>query len=395
MSWAGMRIPWTEASVPHGTLDLLRGCNVSCPGCYNRHSPAVKPFQQIKDELRQMMTLRRVQTVSLLGGEPTLHPQLADIVRHIAAQGIRVLLFSNGVLLTRGLIRELRQAGCDLIYLHIQRDQRRPDLPARPSRHQLQALRRQKAELIAEHGVEVGLVTIGYKRALAEIYEIVGEVLDSPTMHFLTVIEYTNPSKFAGLTGDVRAGLSGPPMPHVRTGDEEEVVNQDITDMMEQRGMHPFAYLGSTTDEDEPRWLFYRVGVVRPEVGGASAVSLEAGLSDRLLFQLPYWVTGRHVFFHRASPAVYRWQLLFNALSGGRCWKGLRLLAESCRPGAKLESKYLLFQQGPTLRADGTVVFCRYCPDATVRNGRLVPVCLADRMREGQPDLPEVPLIVG
>jgi hypothetical protein len=45
---------------------------------------------------------------------------------------------------------------------------------------------------------------------------------------------------------------------------------------------------------------------------------------------------------------------------------------------ADLKTCALIFQEGPSERPDGTLDFCRDCPDATVRDGALVPICMAD-----------------
>lgn len=375
--------------MPHGTLDLLRGCNVRCPGCYNTQARAIKPLEQIQDELHELMRHRRLQAVSLVGGEPTLHPQLIQIVQYIAAQHLRVALLSNGILIEPALIRALRHAGLDVIYLHIQSGQERADLPAHPNRDQLRALRREKTELIAREGLQVGLSVIAYRSKLGELCEMVREVIESPCITYLLVTEFIDPSKFVGLTGDLESGLQSQ-RGVTLTGDAmgwEEVDNGDILNMMRPMGLRPFASLGSTADQHEPRWLLYRVGVARSDAIGVRHAGLKSGLSDRILVRLPYWLLGRYIFFHKAYPLLFRMQLLMNAVSGGRLFENLWLLAASCRRGAKLEDKYLLFQQGPNLTADGNVVMCRNCPDATILNGRLVPVCLADRFIEEEPAL--------
>jgi hypothetical protein len=43
-----------------------------------------------------------------------------------------------------------------------------------------------------------------------------------------------------------------------------------------------------------------------------------------------------------------------------------------------LKTCALIFQEGPTERPDRTLDSCRDCPDATVRGGELVPICVAD-----------------
>lgn len=58
--------------------------------------------------------------------------------------------------------------------------------------------------------------------------------------------------------------------------------------------------------------------------------------------------------------------------------KTLGLLANTLWPGARLSQKSIVFQQGPNVSRGGKIEFCKDCPDATVRDGQLVPVCMAD-----------------
>jgi radical SAM protein with 4Fe4S-binding SPASM domain len=72
-------------------------CNVACDFCFNRAlAPAadVDPggFARMLDRL----DAAGVQTLDLLGGEPTLHPHLEQLVAAIAARGMRTTLSTNG-----------------------------------------------------------------------------------------------------------------------------------------------------------------------------------------------------------------------------------------------------------------------------------------------------------
>jgi MoaA/NifB/PqqE/SkfB family radical SAM enzyme len=55
----------------------------------------------------------------LSGGEPLLHPNLEDIVRHIRARGAIATLITNGYLVTPALIGTLNAAGVDSLQISI------------------------------------------------------------------------------------------------------------------------------------------------------------------------------------------------------------------------------------------------------------------------------------
>lgn len=382
-----MAIPWTATSVPHATLDVLRGCNIQCPGCYNRQAANAKPLQVLRAELRQLLAMRRLGAVTLIGGEPTLHPQLCEIVHEAAAQGLQVALLTNGALIEPRLLRALKQAGLSLVWLHIQGGQVRNEIPADAEASQWRQLRQTKARSVAEQGLTVGYSLIAYRSRLSEVAEVVRETASSPWVHFLLVTEFQDVSRWGPVRGDLLTGMRQ--VGESPGGDAqlrgEEVTHRDILPMMGELGWEPFAHLGSSADVHDPRWLTYVLGAVQTRSGRVESVALRAALSDRLAVRLWYRSAGRHTYYERVPPALFRCQLLANALSGGRGVATLRLVLASCRRRATLHRKWMTFQQGPSVTPDGHVECCRHCPDATIRHGRLVPVCLADLI---EPDPP-------
>ncbi|MFH1022811.1 MAG: radical SAM protein [Planctomycetota bacterium] len=376
-----LELPWTGKDIPHAALDILRGCNVHCPSCYNTRPPFVKPLERIKDDLNRILALRRVHTITLTGGETTLHPDLPAIVRHVREKGLRVAMLTNGVTLNEPLLRELSAARLDMILLHIQEDQRRPDLPdASPTA--ARNLRARKAAMIASHGIVPGLSIIILRHTLPATTELVREVIDSPHLQFLLATGFTNFHRFKNVSGSVPGPLQAAPPEGNLSSAEENVSIRDIGRVLSGAGHSPFACVRATRGDD-PRWLSYVVGIARKDDRIIATAAMRPGLTDRLMVRLSRLVTGRHLFFYRAGPIRFRIQHTLGALSGGCTAAGLGVLAASLFPGTHLEDKHFVFQQGPSIEPDGTVVYCRGCPDATILHGRLVPSCLCDRMENG------------
>jgi radical SAM protein with 4Fe4S-binding SPASM domain len=72
-------------------------CNLTCGFCFNRGLaalPDVDPaaFARMLDRLHEA----GVSTLDLLGGEPTLHPRLEELIGALAARGMRTTLSTNG-----------------------------------------------------------------------------------------------------------------------------------------------------------------------------------------------------------------------------------------------------------------------------------------------------------
>ncbi|MFN0124616.1 MAG: radical SAM protein [Blastocatellia bacterium] len=109
----------------------MRRCNLSCGYCneYDKTSDPV-PFDTITRRLDKLRALG-VSVVIISGGEPTLHPQLDDIIGHARAIGMMAGLITNGYYLTRERIERLNHAGLD--YMQISVDNIKPDAVSQKS----------------------------------------------------------------------------------------------------------------------------------------------------------------------------------------------------------------------------------------------------------------------
>jgi MoaA/NifB/PqqE/SkfB family radical SAM enzyme len=100
-------------------LVVTRRCNLSCTYCfeYDKVSPPV-PLQVLRERIDHLARLRAV-FVTLTGGEPLLHPDIAELVAHIRARGMTPVMNTNGFLLTRERITALGEAGLYALQLSI------------------------------------------------------------------------------------------------------------------------------------------------------------------------------------------------------------------------------------------------------------------------------------
>ena len=78
---------------------FLDGCNFRCPFCHNAEllSPDIEPIMTV-EELLIFLKKRRgiLEGVCITGGEPTIHPELPELLRAIQALGYPVKLDTNG-----------------------------------------------------------------------------------------------------------------------------------------------------------------------------------------------------------------------------------------------------------------------------------------------------------
>jgi MoaA/NifB/PqqE/SkfB family radical SAM enzyme len=101
-------------------LVIIRRCNLSCSYCseFDKVSDPV-PTAILQERLRKLKDLGTFG-ISLTGGEPTLHPQLPDLIRTCRKLDFfRTGMISNGFLLRPELIKALNEAGLQEMQISI------------------------------------------------------------------------------------------------------------------------------------------------------------------------------------------------------------------------------------------------------------------------------------
>ena len=87
--------------------DIVEACNLRCPTCFTDSSPdlrGVVPLVDILANLDQRLAREngRIDVLMLSGGEPTLYPDLPELLAEVAQRNVvRVLINTNGVRIAR------------------------------------------------------------------------------------------------------------------------------------------------------------------------------------------------------------------------------------------------------------------------------------------------------
>jgi MoaA/NifB/PqqE/SkfB family radical SAM enzyme len=123
----------------------MRQCNLSCKYCneYDKVSKPV-PLETMKHRIDLLAKLG-TNIVTISGGEPLLHPDLDEIIRHMRKYPIIAGMITNGYLLTADRIHRLNRAGLD--HLQISIDNVNPDDVSKKSLKVLD----KKLQLLSEH----------------------------------------------------------------------------------------------------------------------------------------------------------------------------------------------------------------------------------------------------
>lgn len=372
------QLPWQGDMVPHAVLDVLRGCNMTCRGCYNiRKSVTPKPLKQIEEELDTLLQLRRLSSVTILGGEVTLHPRLLDIVRLVRGKGLRAELFTNGLHVEQATCKQLKDAGLDILYFHVEKGQKRSDLKNSSSAEALTRLRLEKAIMAGREGLDVGLSVTAFPGERDDMQEVISLALKTPEINYVLVTLFRDHSNITSLSGNLRTGFSGT---GTSLDEATKQSNHEIAEWMRtQFNVEPFACMGSNLNIDDPRWLSYLIGALHAPDGTASFDYLRPSLLEKAVM-LGYRLRGRYPMYMEQNAERFRKQLVLNGLLGGRRQTNMVLLKRSKDPSLQLRTKRILFQNPAELTEDGKVIHCKWCPDAVLKNGGLVPVCIADHV---------------
>jgi MoaA/NifB/PqqE/SkfB family radical SAM enzyme len=115
-----MSAPLTELSPPiTASLGVNYGCNSRCSYCSIWHFPLahthIDDLAMAVDELVDC----GVMLISLTGGEPLMHPHIADVVNRIHAHGVRSSLITNGLLLRTSRLISVLEAGLNSLVVSL------------------------------------------------------------------------------------------------------------------------------------------------------------------------------------------------------------------------------------------------------------------------------------
>ncbi len=351
----------SAGETPHLTLETNLTCNIRCRGCYNLYKSYVKPLSQIKHEIDLALTKRNLDTITILGGEPTLHPDLAEIIAYIKQKRLICEMLTNGVVFLdrRGdsLLDRIVEAGLDRIILHV-------DVGQSHIHRDIDAVRSKLFTKFERKKLFFSLSTTIYPENRGEIPALMKRFARYRYFDgILSILEIS--------LADIISGAKRP-----RKGPRLLVEHERIT---QELSVEPAAYIPSSLDDAFVSWLMYFY-YINSRTRRTLSISPDY---NRLFRRLYRWIAGRHVFGMTSSPWLFPINFLLTCLieivlHPAKIGSALRILRDS-NWMRELRFHYILIQNGPEREEGGNGIhFCRHCPDATIRNERLIPVCVAD-----------------
>lgn len=347
---------YSPADVPHATLETNRTCNLRCRCCYNLDRVSIKTTEAAKAEVDELLKKRNLQVLSLLGGEPTLYPGLMDIIAYVKSKGIFCQLLTNGRKLLEkngaAYLDSLVEAGLDRVIVHIDQGQA---LGGRDT----EDIRGRIFSRLEDIGMHFCLSVTVYNGDRAELAAAARRY--SPYKYFDGTL----------------AVLAREITPHGTQNLRLEDTYQSLRDRL---GIEPCAYVPSNLSDGDVNWLIYFFLIDRA-TGDCLAISPRLNQIMRRVYKL---IRRREMFVLIQPPAMARvaGTLVATAeaiLHPRRGLRGLEAVMRSVR--GRLSFQYIAIQNPPEFDdAHQNMRICAGCLDATLRNGRLTPVCLADLM---------------
>jgi len=124
-----------------------RRCNLDCGYCneYDQVSKPV-PLEEMKRRLDYLAAMGTT-IITISGGEPLMHPELEEVIRHVRKHGMIAGMITNGFLLSKERIKSLNDAGLE--HLQISIDNVTPDEVSKKSLKTLDS----RLEWLSEHAI--------------------------------------------------------------------------------------------------------------------------------------------------------------------------------------------------------------------------------------------------
>ncbi len=119
-------LQFSEDKKPVIVWNITKGCNLKCVHCYAHATPKASEDELRKDEVERViddLADYGVPVILFSGGEPLYRSDLIDLCYYAAKKGIRVVISTNGTLITRDVAKRLKDVG--LSYVGVSLDGRK------------------------------------------------------------------------------------------------------------------------------------------------------------------------------------------------------------------------------------------------------------------------------
>jgi len=373
------RLPWNLADNSIAWLEPTTKCNLACYGCYRRNEQdGHKPLESIEEDLDVFQKFRKFDAVSIAGGDPLVHPEIAEIVRRVKRRDLKPIINTNGLALTPQLLAELKRAGAFGFTFHVDSKQNRPGWKD-ANELELNELRTRFARMVADAGdIACAFNSTVYedsKKFVPEMAKWAERHIDIVQLMVFIMYRAIDAGRFDFYAGPTKLDTSD--FIYNDEGDDKvDVKAEEIYALLksEYPDLDACAFLNGTARPDSIKWL------LTGRLGRPGKVYGYMGKKGMEMLQ-----TFHHLFMDRylaySGPRTTRMgktMLLLGALDGRLRTAARRFYANPLNAFRRLHYQSIMVIQPIDLYDDGTQNMCDSCPDLTVWNGQLVYSCRMD-----------------
>lgn len=375
------RLPWTLTDNTISWLEPTAKCNLACQGCYRKNEiDSHKPLEEVRDDLRVFRENRKTDGISIAGGEPLTHPDIVEIVRIIKEEeGLKPIINSNGALLTKELLTELKKAGVFGFTFHVDSCQNRPGWKD-ANELDMNELRYKYARMLAD----AGNISCSFNSTVFEsTMKYIPEMLKWAEKH-IDIVQVMVFILYRAVNNKLADYYLGPK----KIDMDEFVYNEDVPERDDIkadeiveliRSEYPdydcCAYLNGSQQPDSFKWLLGgRLGTKKKIYGYIGSKTIE-------IFQ-----TFHHIFKDRylaySSPKMTRKSksmILLSPFDKKLRKTFVNFFKNPLNLLKRLHYQSVMIIQPVDVLEDGRQNMCDGCPDITVWEGKLVWSC---RMEE-------------
>jgi MoaA/NifB/PqqE/SkfB family radical SAM enzyme len=374
------RLPWNLTDNSISWLEPTAKCNLSCKGCYRKNeNNSHKSIELIKQELDVFTQLRNADGVSIAGGEPLTHPDIIEIVKEVKKRNMKPIINSNGLALTKELLKELKKAGVFGFTFHIDSKQGRPGWKDK-NELELNELRLHYAEMLAEAGnISCSFNSTVYEDTMHYVPEMAKwaqKHIDIVQVMVFILYRAVNNDKVDFYLGPKKIDMN-------QLVYDEQVVErtdikaEEIVELIrnEDPDFDPCGYLNGSEKPDSFKWLLHgRLGTRNKIYGymGKKGIEIIQTFNHLLFNRYLAYATPR-------SAGKGRSMLLLGPFDNKLRKTFFNYYKNPINIFRKLYYQSIMIIQPVDFLEDGRQNMCDGCPDITVWNGHLVWSC---RMEE-------------
>jgi len=384
------RMPWTLPDNGISWLEPTSMCNLACDGCYRKNEKdSHKSLDEVKRELDVFERLRKSDCISIAGGDPLLYPPIVELVAEIKRRGLKPIVNTNGKALTRELLRDLHGAGVFGFTFHVDSRQQRGGAWKDKNDVELNALRLEYAEMLAEYGdIACSFNSTVYAENLEHVPAMIAwarqHVDIVHTMVFICFRHVVPEMPFDWFAGGKRIDWASV----WYHSDEKREIEIRSTDLLRKAREHfpdfaPAAYLNGTHQADAFKWMLSECVGTRDRVFGFVGPKF-----IELVMAAYHFKKDRYLSY--ASPGALRkgrtsmlllWPFDRGLRRATRRYLGY-LLGNPLRIFRRAYLQSVVFIQPVDCLENGDQSMCDGCPDITVHEDRLVWSCRLEELKQ-------------